>query len=292
MPLVVAALLTAGCGSPAYQMVKAESAKPVAPMVVKATACGLELTVTGLIVYEGPGAWKKDAYWDEYVVSLTNQGDQSVQIEEMELGDVLERRVPSGVEPWALEKAGRQHEKYLQRLQAPADVPGSARQREKQRLTMTQGAVGVAGIGLLGMLYVPALAPAVAGPAILYGAPLILMAYSPVWVANKLIVDPKNREHVQAEFTRRCLRLPVTIAPGETVTGSVFFPLTPGPERLLAVGHRGQEKAAVTIELPGLEGLHFMYVPDKTALKAAKPYRGLLRDGPQRPIPERKTIAR
>jgi hypothetical protein len=116
------------------------------------------------------------------------------------------------------------------------------------------------------------------------------MAYAPVYAANKLVIDPKNRDLVRTAFNRRRLVLPVELAPGESMTGSVFFPLTPGPERIAVRGSGGEMPIRVIVELPGLEGLHFTYVPDKVALKAAKPYRGPLYET-KHPIPERKASA-
>ncbi len=272
----------AGCGSSSYQMVETKAVQPAAPLGLTATAAGLELSVTGIIVYDSLGTWKQHAYWDEYVVRLINHRAEPLTVELIELGDVLDRRVPSGTDPWALEKTGTKHEKSLQRLLAPADAAGSARQRAQQRVSVAEGAAGLAFISIL---YVPAMAPV--GAALIYGAPLVFLAYSPFYLANKLVIDPKNRGLVLTEFNRRRLPLPVSIPPGATVTGSVFFPLTPGPERISAHARSGQEEMRVSLDLSGLEGLHFTYVPDKEALKAAKPYRGVIFDR-YHPIPERK----
>jgi hypothetical protein len=277
-------LLLAGCGTSSYKMVKTEAVQPAAPMGLTAADAGLEFSVTGLVVYGSPGAWKRQAYWDEYVVRLANHGVEPVKVEVIELADVLDRWVPFGTDPWALEKAGRQQEKYLKSLHAPADAGASANQRVQQHGSMVEGAKGVASLAGLSLLYVPTLAP-VLGPAIVYGAPLVLMAYAPVFLANKLVIDPKNRDLVLTTFNRRRLVLPAELAPGASVTGSVFFPLTPGPERIAARGISGEGPIRVTVELPGLAGLHFTAVPNKSALKAAKSWPGPDING-EHPSPE------
>lgn len=277
--LAVTAILLAGCGSPSYQLAKG-GGKPAEPMELKAAAAGIELSVVGLIIFDGPGAWKHQAYWDEYVVRVANHRVEPVVIETFALGDVLDRNVAPGTDPWELEKAGHRHERDLQGLRAPADAAGSAHQRQAL-------ARGTASAGALAMLYVPGVAPAALGPALIYGAPLVLVAAAPVLFANKFLIDPKNRALVLAEFDRRRLKLPVALEPGATATGSVFFPLTPGPERLSVRGRAGADALAVTVALPGLEGLHFTYVPDKAALLAAKPPRLFEY---RRPIPERKAL--
>jgi hypothetical protein len=249
----IGVLLMAGCRSSSYQMVEAKAVQPAAPLGLTATAAGLELSVTGIIVSDGPGTWKQHAYWDEYVVRLVNHRAEPLTVELIELSDGFDRRVPSGTDPWALEKTGTKHVKSLQRLHAPADTAGSTRQRAQPHMSVAEGAAGVAGLAFVSIFYVPGLAPAVAGPALLYGAPLVFLAYSPIYLANKLVIDPKNRGLVLTEFNRRRLSLPVTIAPGATVTGSVFFPLTPGQERISAHARSGQEEMRVILDLPGLE---------------------------------------
>jgi hypothetical protein len=61
---------------------------------------------------------------------------------------------------------------------------------------------------------------------------------------------------VQQEFTRRRLALPRTLGPGETVTGSLFFPMTPGPQRLILKTQSGEGPRELTLELKPLADLH------------------------------------
>ena len=48
-----------------------------------------QLTLKSLIIFHGPGSWKCEARWDEYVVQIHNLGQTSVRIESAELVDVL-----------------------------------------------------------------------------------------------------------------------------------------------------------------------------------------------------------
>jgi hypothetical protein len=159
-----------------------------------------------------------------------------------------------------------------------------------QQMSGAEGVKGGAGLAALSLLYAPGVASVAAGGALVYGAPLLAVAYSPVWLANKMMIDPKNRELVQATFNRRRLVLPVELAPGTSVTGRVFFPLTPGPERIIARGRSGDEQVGVTVELPGLAGLHFTSVPSKAELKEPRHYRSLL-DEFKQPFMKRKVSA-
>ena len=70
------------------------------------------------------------------------------------------------------------------------------------------------------------------------------------------VMNHKNKASVQQEFQRRRLALPHGVAPGESVTGSFFFPMTPGPQRLILRGHSGELPLEVVLELGPLSGLH------------------------------------
>jgi hypothetical protein len=277
---VLSGLAGSGCGSPAYRM-KDHPTAPAARPDVKAEAGGIEIRVDALLIYEGPGAWKRQAYWDEYGVTFTNRGLAAATIDGVTLGDVLDREVAPGDDPWVLDKAGRKHEQFLKRLGAPADAPLSAMSRSKQLLT------GTAAVGGLALIY-GGVGAATVGPALVFAGPFLLLVAAPVVAANHFLVDPGNKELVRAEFNRRRLPLPCEIPPGGAVSGSLFFPLTPGPEHLDAIFRTAGGSSGLRVELPGLEGLHFTYIPDKAALKAAKPERFFIKRVPEKqPAPAR-----
>jgi hypothetical protein len=275
LSLAIAVAATAGCGTTSYRMVKTEAVQPVAPMDLKVATANVELTLTGLIIYDGPGAWKQKAYWDEYIVRMENHSATPVLIESFALGDVLDRKVLPGADPWALEKTGRKHELYLQARGVPADPFACAHRRQR-----------TAGNAAGGALIAGAAATPVVMPAMIYGWTIAMTAYSPVWVANKAFVDPKNRQLILAEFNRHRLVLPLQLEPGASVTGSLFFPLTPGPEHLQVSGSAEGKPWELSLKLPMLAGLHFTYVPEKHYVKAARPP-GILYGIP-RPVPKRQ----
>lgn len=69
----------------------------------------------------------------------------------------------------------------------------------------------------------------------------------------------RNRHHraqIKTEFDRRRVRLPLSLAPGETRTGSLFFPMVPNPCALDL--NWSDESASVDSALPldFLGGLH------------------------------------
>jgi hypothetical protein len=277
---LVAGLL-AGCGTPGYKLIKPEEVRQsrMAPVEVKAAAHGIEFTVAALIVMGGPGEWKHDAYWDEYVVRITNHRAEPAVINAVAVHDVLDRTVIPGTEACKVDEAGRKHELHLQKLGASADARRSAQQR-RIRTTGDKVAIG-AGVLLLAPV-------AVAYPPALVSGAIFLPLYPFVAIGNQ-IHDPKNKPLVEAEFNRRRLELPVRIEPGASVEGSVFFPLTPGPE---SVSAWTQDGAEIAIPLPGLEKLHFTRLHSKAALKAAKPARIMPRPLTEVKEPKSPAVAR
>ncbi len=78
----------------------------------------------------------------------------------------------------------------------------------------------------------------------------------PVFVGGSLYRNVHGRHEVEREFERRRLKLPAEIAPGATVTGSLFFPITPGPSRLTLRVRLDGQPAVEAIDLAALKDLH------------------------------------
>ena len=122
----------------------------------------LEAGLRWLITYNGPGSWKRNAFWDEYVVSLRNPGPRPLTVSSLVLLDYTGASRSPGHNPWALEK----------------------------------------------------------------------------------------------EFNRRQLVLPLTLAPGESRTGSLFFPMVPGPRSLNLQWSDGPVAGEAVLPLDFLRSLH------------------------------------
>ena len=116
VPLIIALALTCaltGCvTSKKYRLAKADT--PAAqPMDLKVAVAPVELALATLIVFKGPGSWKREARWDEYVVVLLNRGEQPVVVDSAELIDLQGQVLTPGEDPWKLEKLSRSNwDKY------------------------------------------------------------------------------------------------------------------------------------------------------------------------------------
>jgi hypothetical protein len=65
-----------------------------------------------------------------------------------------------------------------------------------------------------------------------------------------------NKAAIKKEFNRRRVALPLTLGPGETRTGSFFFPMVPNPQSLTVRWTSGAGDGETTLELQFLQGLH------------------------------------
>jgi hypothetical protein len=228
--------LLAGCVSSKYKRADKNAAPPV-PLNMNFPSSALEASLYTEISDGGPGSWKREAFWDEYVVTVHNDGDQPSNVTSVMLTDYEGVPMPAGSDPWALEKES----KTMERRYRDAGV-AFARMAAPRVLAATAepGIVASAGIGSTGAA-AAATATAVAIPA--YGLTV-------------LGINMHNKKAIKKEFNRRRLPLPLTVGPGETRTGSLFFPMIPNPQALILrwTGTAGDGETA--LDLHFLEGLH------------------------------------
>lgn len=240
---VIAAMLStqAGCVATKYKLAKKNTPPVQLLNVAFPPSAPLQPTFTSLISYGGPGSWKREALWDEYVVTLRNSGERPVTVDSAVLTDSAGTLIVAGSEPWALEKQS----KLL----------------EKQYKDRGEAFVRTAGPGVLIVGTGAAIASATATAGIVssaaVGAALAVVAL-PVYYVTVLSINHHNKKAVMAEFSRRRLRLPLTLAAGETRTGSVFYPMVRAPHSLELSW--SSESASGQAELP-LDFLHGLHVP-------------------------------
>ncbi len=233
--LATSSVLLSGCVSTKYKMARKSTPPPV-PLNLVAAQPPVEVVLNTVIVYQGPGSWKRAAYWDEYVVTLRNQGGQPLTIASAALADFAGVWRAPGDNPWALEKESKTLEqKYRDagvafvRNAAPAALFGT---------------VGVA-LAMDGVLSTGA---ATAATGTFLALPVYYLA---VWYINST-----NKTAIVAEFNRRRLALPLILAPGETRTGSLFFPMVPNPRSLSLHWSSGAAAGDASLSLEPLHGLH------------------------------------
>lgn len=241
--LLAAACALTGCVSSRYRAAPQGTPAPrlLNLAFIPAPVAGALNTV---ITYNGPGSWKRDAFWDEYIVTLHNSGTEPATISSATLIDFAGTVRPARDEPWALEKESKTLEQRYQEAGiafARYAVPG----------VLILGA----GAGFASAAFFSAGAATAAS---------VCLVALPVYYAGVLTINHHNRGAMEKEFTRRRLALPLILAPGETRTGSFFFPMVPNPQSLRLRWSQGSAGGESVLALDFLHGLHI-----KTAKPAA-----------------------
>jgi hypothetical protein len=196
----------------------------------------VEATIDTVIIRGGPGSWKNEAGWDEYVITVTNHGTSQLTVDAATLVALTGSIAAPGADPWKLEAES----KSLWARVRTSEGTTSA-------VLITTGAVTaeVANfvVGVFGMGRSPLPSGSAMGIAT---------------AANDSIAatDTRNASSIAAEFGRRRLKLPLWISPGCTGTGSLFFPVTPGPKALELNCTVGTQPHEVMVDLKPLNGLH------------------------------------
>ncbi len=244
-----------GCVSGKYQLADKDAAAPVA---FNATAVSTQPPVTvvlhTVIVYRGPGSWKQEAYWDEYAVTLTNRGPEPLTLDRAVIIDAFDQGRVAGSDPWKLEKASRQILRDY-RQQNRAILLGVG-------LTTTWLASGGAMMAALG-----------GGSATLGMVGAYTVVAIPAWLIGRVVLNDVARQEVENEFRRRRLSLPVVLDPGGARSGSLFFPVAPGPRHLqLRFVSADGTAREIGIDLSSLANLHLKPVPpDKSGAPTGRP---------------------
>ncbi|MFI5338161.1 MAG: hypothetical protein ACHQ5A_15340, partial [Opitutales bacterium] len=243
-PLAAACLLTclAGCQSARYQLSAPGKAGLPPSLHLGGEADGWAATVESVIVIHGPGAWKRNAYWDEYVLTLQNLGPTELTLEAAHLEGRRGNLVPCGHDPWALERASRSAAERNYELGRDVVVQLGA------GTTVVAGsAVGVAATAaLLG----------VDGWAALGAGMTAGVVAAPAFIGGSIYRNVSGRHEVEREFARRDLALPRVLAPGQRVQASLFFPITPGPQRLRLAAQAAGRPVELQVDLAALGQLH------------------------------------
>jgi hypothetical protein len=241
--LLSAAVLCAmaACVSPKYQQSK--STPPIQPLNVKFPSATLDSSLYSEISDGGPGSWKREAFWDEYIVIMRNDGDQTLNIASASLVDNAGAARPAGSDPWVLERESKTLEKRYQdagiafsRMAAPRVIASAA-----EPTVVASAGIGTAGAATAATLTAVAL---------------------PIYGATIFGINMQNKAAIKKEFNRRRVPLPLTLGPGEMRAGSFFFPMVPNPQSLTVRWTAGGGDGATTLDLHFLQGLHVTGDPE------------------------------
>ena len=234
-------LASSGCVSPKYKHAD-KNTPPPQPINAKFPSAALNASLFTEISYGSPGSWKREAFWDEYVVTLHNDSDHALNISTATLSDYAGTARPAGEDPWKLERESKSLEKRYRdagvafaRMAAPRVIAATAEPTVAASAGLSAG--GAASAAAITAVAVP-----------IYGAAV-------------LGINVHNRKAIRQEFERRRLVLPLALGAGESKTGSLFFPMTPNPKALSLVWSGGAGDHVSKLDLHFLEGLHVARSP-------------------------------
>jgi hypothetical protein len=233
---VACVLALTGCVATKYQAAR-KGTPPPTLLSLADSKPPIDLGVRSVIVYGGPGSWKRRALWDEYVVTIHNQSEKPLTVVDATLSDFSGTPRPPGVDPWALEKESQSLEQRYRR-------DGVAFARSAAPRAVLLGAT-VAGASAGGAAETVTAAAA--------GASIIALPvyYVVVWSKNR-----SNKASISTEFERRRLSFPLTLEAGEMRTGSIFFPMGPDPRSLSLDWASDPTSGGIDISLQSLAGMH------------------------------------
>jgi hypothetical protein len=234
-----------GCVATKYKLAK-KSAPPVQLLnIAFPPSPVLQPTLATLISYRGPGSWKREALWDEYVVTLENHADRALTIDSAALADAAGMPYAAGADPWVLEKQSKKLEKQY---------------RDRGEAFMRAAGPGVLIVGV-GAATASAAASTVFISAGVAGAAVAAVFVLPVYYVSVLGINHHNKKAVMTEFNRRRLPLPLTLSPGEPRTGSLFFPMVRSPSSLTLGWSNDGGSAQAVLPLDFLQALHVPAAP-------------------------------
>lgn len=232
--------LLAGCTAPKYKAAR----KPIAPVLLNfpSTVPPVEAVLHTVIIFRGPGSWKQNAYWDEYVLTVANRGDALVTVDSASLTDFRGVASAAGNHPWRLEQLSHSNDLEFAKIVA-IQIGGSA------------GATAL-GIGL-GALVAGSGGGIAAGAGATLGGVILL----PAFIGGTIYANVDNRKAIEREFAQRRLTLPVVMGPGQLVQGSLFFPISPGPQKLTLHCHVDDAPHDVVMDLFPISHFHLKVQP-------------------------------
>lgn len=248
--LCVITFTVAACGG-GTKLVKHVQPLPVQRALSEASDQRLGASLDWVLVRNGPGAWAKNADWDEYLIRVNNSSPEPIRITGVAVFDSLGTRIESKPDRKQLVKGSKESARRYRNsgLKIQAGMGGAG-------LMATGAAVGVAGYGVaLGSAASSFMGGTAATGGAVAAASVMLVA-APV-LAVFGIVRAVHNSQVSGEIERRQTRLPAVIPAGQSSNLDIFFPLAPSPGRIeISYADAQGEHQLVVDTRVAMAGLH------------------------------------
>ncbi|MEM7220954.1 MAG: hypothetical protein AAF515_21520 [Pseudomonadota bacterium] len=255
----------AGCAAKGTRLIEKPVAfEPPAPLITAADD-HLSVTLDWVIVRDGPGSWAERVDWDEYLLRVDNLGSEPVILHAMQVVDSLGVAQASAAERVPLVLATKRNLRRYRRedIRVQAGIGGSG-------MLGASVAVAGAGIGIASAAASASTLGAALGTATM-GAAVVLAA--PV-VAIGGLRNVVREGRVDQRIGERATPLPLTVAPGATNPVDLFYPLTPGVQRIelsYSLGSDAPDAQPRALSIDTRQALGFLHLPDFRPPEAAAP---------------------
>lgn len=189
------------------------------------------ITVHRIIARNGPGSWTNNALWEEFVVTISNTGETPIACEKCVLYDITDAVSLSSSDCKRLVEGTQQNwRRYAERKVDLERDPELDSLRQSGGATVAKGtfAAALVIVNPVQLLFLPVAIPLAAAA----------------------------QERISKGLQQRAISLPLEVQAQHAEAGSLFFPLTVGPKRLVVSGRRGDQPFTLEVPLPELTNLH------------------------------------
>ena len=225
-------LFLEGC-APQSRLVKPATIDDLATLDWKAgTAGDINVTLSRVVIRDGPGSWVRGAAWDEYVLMLANAGAEPATVQSIQLASERLKDSSHTTDREALEIASH----------------------ENLEAFKTAGLVLAVGLATVSTALTAAFVSA--GWTVVTPAAPIAILVGGISAYRTLARRSEDRAVMDHQLERRGLRLPATLGSGTAIRGSAFFPITPAPTRLVVRYTVRDADRELVLDLKPLSGLH------------------------------------
>lgn len=247
-------VVLSGCGK-TTRLIKDPEPYQIAKPIASASDERLVATLDWVIVRLGPGAWAKNADWDEFLLRFENLSDSPLKIMSVTVFDSFDTRIETRPNRKQLVEGSKE----TKRRYADSDIKIMAGWGAGT-IAVTGLVAGVGGAALVvSNLAIFGPMSTTAGAAVAGGAVLVLAA--PIVMLHGLGRHSRSKK-VGKEIIRRQTVLPIEIPPSQELPVDLFFPLTPSPTHLEVIYTDTETEYRLIIDTQeALNGLHL--VPEK-----------------------------
>lgn len=208
-------------------------------------------TLDWVIVRGGPGAWARNADWDEYLLRVRNRSDQPITVTQLTVVDSLDTRAETQPTRKQLVKSSKKTARRYKDSGIKVKAGRGAGTMLVAGAAVTAIGVGAASATVYGAAMSGA---ATAGSAGAAAGGLLLLGPA---LAVGGIVRGVNNGKVNNQIELRQTILPLAIPAGEELGINAFFPLAPSPKmvELTYTDATGEHRLVIDTSV-ALDGLH------------------------------------